>query len=178
MRFRTRLSIVAVTGIAFAASSARSLSQTALPTGRIDVRILNAIHEPEESAVSYVTVEVTIRSSGEAFVIPNCAEAAEKRVFCMSSLQRANGKTVGVRKGLAATLGFEAQEYWKALTVPANSETDFQFSIDMGLLNVRPGEPVRIAFWIWPNAESMKDFKRGTEILTPVFRIPLKPVSD
>jgi hypothetical protein len=166
---------MALTGIAFTTSSAQTQSQTTLTTGKIDVQILNAIHEPEESAVSYVTVEVTIRSAGEAFVIPNCAEATEKRVFCMSSLQRANGKTVPARKGLSATLGFEAPEYWKPHAVPAGSQTDFQFSIDMGLLNVRPGESVRIAFWIWPDAGSMKDWKRGTKVFTPVFRIPVKP---
>jgi hypothetical protein len=174
MPFRTWLSIVALTGIASLAPSALSQPQTTLTTGKIVVRILNAIHEPEESSVSYVKIEVTIPSAQEAFVIPNCAEAREEKVFCMSSLQRANGKTVPVRKGLAATLGFEGPEYWKATVVPANSETTFQFSIDMGLLDVRPGERVRLAFWIWPDAESMRDFKRGTMVLSPVFRIPTK----
>jgi hypothetical protein len=45
----------------------------------------------------------------------------------------------------------------------------------MGLLDVRPGQNVQLAFWIWPDGESMKDLKRGTMVLTPVFRIPVKP---
>jgi hypothetical protein len=161
--------------ISFSGLPASSQAEAAVTTGEVDVRILNAIHEPEESAVSYVTVSVTARSTDKSFVIPNCAESTGKNVFCMALLQRPNGKIVPARKGLAATLGFEAPEYWKATVVPANSETSFEFSIDMGLLDVRPGEKVRLAFWIWPDRTSMKDEKRGEMVLTPVFRIPVKP---
>jgi len=74
-----------------------------------------------------------------------------------------------------ASLGVEDQSFWKPVLVPSNSAVDFQFSIDIGLLDVRPGEAVRLAFWIWPDSESMKDSKRGTKVFTPVFRIPARP---
>jgi hypothetical protein len=94
----------------------------------------------------------------------------------MASLRRQNGKTVPVRKGLAATLGFENESLWKPVQVSSNgAPIEFGFSIDMALLTVRPGELVRLAFWIWPDADSMKDSKKATKVLTPVFRIPLKP---
>jgi hypothetical protein len=164
--------------ICLASSSRFALcqSQTILTTGTVDVRILNAIHEPEESSVSYVTVAVTVRSAGTPFVIPTCTESGAPPYFRMASLRRANGKAVPVRKGLEATLGFEDQGSWKPVQVPANGgAVDFQFSIDMGLLDVRPGERVRLAFWIWPDSESMKDLKRGKMALSPVFRIPVRP---
>jgi hypothetical protein len=93
----------------------------------------------------------------------------------MASLRRLNGKAVPVRKGLEATLGFEDPNSYKPALVPADGEIDLQFSIDLGLLSVQPGDTVRLAFWIWPDAESMKDFKLATEVLTPAFRIPVKP---
>jgi len=147
----------------------------ALPTGKIDVRVLHAIHEPEESSVSYVTIAVTVRSASTPFVIPNCPQSSDQKAFCLASLRRANGKAVRVRKGLAATLGIEDPSTWKPIQVPPNSNVDFEFSIDMGLLKVRPGEQVRLAFGVWPDEESMKDLKRAITLVTPVFRIPVKP---
>lgn len=81
-----------------------------------------------------------------------------------------------MRKGLEATLGYENESLWKPVQLSASGvPIEFQFSIDMGLLAIRPGEAVRIAFWIWPNTESMKDLKMSNMVLTPVFRIPTKP---
>jgi hypothetical protein len=154
---------------------AQSQTRANLTTGKIDVRILNAIHEPEESSVSYVAISVVIRGNGTSFVIPTCAESGNQPAFCMASLRQMNGKAVPPRKGLAATLGFEDPSSWKATQVPANGQVDLQFPIDMGLLHLRPGDTVRLAFWIWPDAESMKDLKLATEVLTPTFRIPVKP---
>src|SRR5581483_6395549 len=54
--------------------------------GKIEVAILNAIHEPEESSVSYVTLSVTVWGAGTSLVIPTCAEAGEKNIFCVASL--------------------------------------------------------------------------------------------
>lgn len=162
----------------FAASTALSAQtepQDGLTAGKIDVRVLHAIHEAEESTVSYVTVLVTVRSGGVPFVVPTCSGYAREPVFCMASLRRSSGKAVPVRKGLPATLGFEDPKSWNPTVVPANGAVDLQFSIDMGLLDVRPGEAVRLAFWIWTDAESMKDTERGKMVLSPVFRIPLKP---
>ena len=172
-----RLTIVS-TALIFAASaalSAQTKPQEGLAVGKIDVRVLHAIHEAEESTVSYVTVLVTVRSNGVPFVVPSCTGYAREPVFCMASLRRSRGKAVPVRKGLEATLGFEDPKSWNPTVVPANGAADLQFSIDMGLLDVRPGEAVRLAFWIWTDAESMKDPKRGKMLLSPVFRIPFKP---
>lgn len=160
---------------AAAAISAQSKPQEVLATGKIDVRVLHAIHEPEESSVSYVTVLVVIRGGEASFVIPSCPGYAREPVFCMASLRRSSGAAVPVRKGLAASLGFEDPQSWNPTVVPVNGEADLQFSIDMGLLDVRPGEAVRLAFWIWTDGESVKDVKRGKMVLTPVFRIPVKP---
>jgi hypothetical protein len=172
-----RLTIVSAVLI-FAASpglSAQTKHQEVLAAGKIDVRVLHAIHEAEESTVSYVTVLVTVRSGGVSFVVPTCSGYEREPVFCMASLRRSNGTAVPVRKGLAATLGLEDAKSWNPTRVPANGETDLQFSIDMGLLDVRPGEAVRVAFWIWTDGESMKDPKRGKMVLSPMFRIPVKP---
>jgi hypothetical protein len=175
-RLRVLAGITALSILTASSSSvAQSQGPSSLSTGKIDVRVLHAIHEPEEATVSYVSVGVTIRSAGDPFVVPKCSESGRPQIFCMASLQRANGKVVPVRKHLAATLGFLVPEYWKAVHIPANGETDFQFSIDMGLLDVHPGDKVRLAFWTWPDDESMKDEKQGKMIFTPVFRIPLKP---
>jgi len=172
-----RLTIVsaAVLFAASAAVSAQSEPQKVLTIGKIEVRVLHAIHEPEEPTVSYVTVLVTIRSGGVSFVVPSCSGDAHEPVFCMASLRRSNGKVVPVRKNLEATLGFDDPKSWNATMVPANGEAELQFSIDMGLLDVRPGEAVRLAFWIWADGESMKEPKRGEMVLSPVFRIPVKP---
>ncbi len=160
---------------ASAALFAQTKHQDVLSAGKIDIRVLHAIHEAEESTVSYVTVLVTVRSGGIPFVVPGCSGYAGEPVLCMASLRRSRGKAVPVRKGLAATLGFEDAKSWNPTVVPANGEADLQFSIDMGLLDVRPGEAVRLAFWIWTDGESMKDLKRGKMVLSPVFRIPVKP---
>ncbi len=160
---------------ASASNTAQSRPQEVLPTGKIDVRVLHAIHEAEESSVSYVTVLVTVRSSGVPLVVPSCSGYAREPIFCMASLRRPNGKAVPVRKGLAASLGSEDPKSWNPTLVPANGEADLQFSIDMGLLDLRPGESVRLAFWIWPDGESMKDLKRGKMVLSPMFRIPVRP---
>lgn len=162
--------------VQFAAPSGRSQPQSPITPGKIDVKILHAIHEPEETAISYVTVSVTVRSAGTSFVVPTCSEDVEKPGFCMASLRRSNGRVVPVRKGLEATLGYENESLWKPVQLSASGvPIEFQFSIDMGLLAIRPGEAVRIAFWIWPNTESMKDLKMSNMVLTPVFRIPTKP---
>jgi hypothetical protein len=176
LHLRSR-SILTAALVAFLSSGAFAQAQhpANLRTGRIDVRILNAIHEPEDSSVSYVTLSVVIRGSERPFVIPSCTESGNSPVFCMASLRRLNGKAFPVRKGLEATLGFEDPNSWNATLVPTNGQVDLSFSIDMGLLRVRPGDRVRLAFWIWPDAESLKDFKLATEVLTPAFRIPVKP---
>ncbi len=74
-----------------------------------------------------------------------------------------------------ATLGFEDPSTWKPVRVPPDGDSEFEFSIDMGLLNVRPGQKVRLAFGIWGNEESMKHPQQAITVLTPVFRIPDKP---
>jgi hypothetical protein len=178
LHLRLRLLLFAATLVAFVEFSgpiAQGQPQTSLTTGKINVRVLHAIHEPEESSVSYVMLSVLIRGGGAPFVIPSCRESWSPPVFCMASLRRLKGKAVPVRKGLEATLGFEDPKSYKPVLVSADGEVDLQFAIDLGLLNVRPGELVRLAFWIWPDAESMKDLKLATEVLTPPFRIPVKP---
>ena len=175
-RLRLLLFAAALVGfVEFSETLAQGQPQTVLTTGKIDVQVLHAIHEPEESSVSYVTLSVVIRGGGRPFVIPSCRESWSLPIFCMASLRRLNGKAVPVRKGLEATLGFEDPNSYKPALVPADGEIDLQFSIDLGLLSVRPGDTVRLAFWIWPDADSMKDLKLATEILTPAFRIPVKP---
>jgi hypothetical protein len=168
-------SIAVITAVAFCPYTVQCQPHTTLRTGKIDVRILNAIHEPEEAAVSYVRVAATIRSADVPFVVPQCSDAENAHGFCMALLCRSNGKVIPVRKGLEATLGFDDESLWKPVELPPNGTVEFQFSVDMGLLSVRPGEEVRIAFWIWPDGESMKDLKRATKVLTPVFRIPVNP---
>jgi hypothetical protein len=154
---------------------AQSKPQEVPSAGKIDVRVLHAIHEPQEVSVSYATVLATVRGGGVPFVVPSCSGYTRQPVFCMASLRRSNGKAVPVRKSLAATLGYEDPKSWNPTVVPANGEADLQFSIDMGLLDVRPGEMVRLAFWIWADIESLKDPERGKMVLSPVFRIPAKP---
>jgi len=171
--FSSCSSIALLTAVAFSPHSVLCQRHTTLRTGNVDVRILNAIHEPEEATVSYVRVGVTIRGADVPFVIPRCSDSENAHGFCMALLCRSNGKVVPVRKGLEATLGFENESLWKPVEVPPNGTVDFQFSVDMGLLSVRPGEEVRLAFWIWPDGESMKDLKRATKVLSPVFRIPV-----
>lgn len=160
---------------ASAAVSAQSKTQRFPATGKIDVRVLHAIHEPEESTVSYVTTSVTIRSDEVSFVVPTCSGDEREPVFCMASVRRSNGKAVPVRKGLSATLGVEDAKSWKPIVVAKNGAIELQFSIDLGLLDVRAGEAVRLAFWIWPDVESLKDPNKGKMVLSPVFRIPVKP---
>ena len=150
-------------------------SQSSLPIGKIDVRFLHAIHEPEESSVSYVTIAVTVRSAGTSLVIPNCSESADQKSFCDASLRRANGKAVRVRKGLMATLGMEDPSTWRPIRLPPDSESEFEYSIDMGLLDARPGQLVRLAIGIWRDEDSMRDSRQAITVLTPVFRIPDKP---
>lgn len=169
--------IAALMGIAFSPFGVQCQPATTLATGKIDVRILNAIHEPEEAAsVSYVRVAVTIRGGKVPFVVPRCSDSETAHGFCMASLCKSNGKVVPVRKSLAATLGFDNESLWKPVDVAPNGTVEFEFSIDMGLLSVRPVEDVRLAFWIWPDGASMKNMKRGTKVFTPVFRIPPTPI--
>jgi len=175
LRSRWMLPLAALAAFVSSGTFAQSQPPTNLSIGKIDVRVLNAIHEPEESSVSYVAISVVIRGNGTSFVIPICTESGRRPLFCMASLRQLNGKAVLPRKGLEATLGFEDPSSWKATLVPANGQVDLQFSIDMGLLRVRPGHAVRLAFWIWPDVESMKDLKLATEVLSPAFRIPVKP---
>ena len=172
---RLLVRLVSGTFITVFASLVLCQSQDPLPTGKIDVRVLHAIHEPEETSVSYVTIAVTVRSAGKPFVIPNCSEPADRNSFCFATLRRANGRAVRVRKGLEATLGFEDPSTWKPVRVLVDGEVEFEFSIDMGLLDVRPGQQVRLSFGIWRDEDSMRDSRQAITILTPVFRIPDKP---
>jgi len=150
-------------------------SPATVTTGQIGVRVTHAIHEQEESTVSYVTIAVTIRSTEQPFVVPNCSTSSDEKTFCLAWLRRANGKPIGVRKGLSASLGVEDASTWRPVRLPPNSNNEFEFSIDMGLLRVRPGQPLILAFGIWPDEESMTDPKKMITVITPMFRIPEKP---
>jgi len=139
----------------------------------IELRVLHAIHEPEESSVSYVTVAVKVRSAGSPLVIPNCSDSSDKKIFCVATLRRANGRLISVRRGLMATLGADDTNNWKSVDVRSDNYVEFEVSIDMGLLNAHPGESVRIAFGAWPEEEPTKDSKHLQTVLTPTFRIPV-----
>ena len=141
----------------------------------IELRVMHAIHEPEESSVSYVTVAVKVRSAGSPLVIPNCSDSSDKKIFCFATLRRANGRFVSVRRGLMATLGADDTNNWKSVDVRSDNYVEFEVSIDMGLLNAHPGESVRIAFGAWPEEEPTKDSKHLQTVLTPAFRIPVMP---
>ena len=142
-------------------------------TPNIELRVLHAIHEPEESSVSYVTVAVKVRSAGSPFVIPNCSDSSDKKIFCFATLRKANGRLIRVRRGLMATLGADDTNNWKSVDVRSDDYVEFEVSIDMGLLNAHPGESVRIAFGAWPEEEPTKDSKHLQTVLTPAFRIPI-----
>jgi len=171
---RSRLLLWLVLPICMTGSAPHGLcqSQTPFPMGKIDVQVLHAIHEPEVSAVSYVTIAVTIRSAGNPLLSQTAQKSPDRKSFCFASLRRANGKAIRVRKGLEATLGFEDSNTWKPVRVPPDGESEFQFSIDMGLLDVRPRQQVRLAIGVWRDEDSMRDPQQAITVLTPVFRIP------
>jgi hypothetical protein len=141
----------------------------------VDLQLISAYQNPDNPNDLIVTVRVTIHAAGQLLVVPNCSEkSTDPRFFCMALLRRKNGKTIKVRRGLAATLGVENPDIWKPVTIARGAEDSFLFSCSTGLLDVKPGEPVRVAFEVWPNAESVKDWKLATTLMSPVFRCPSK----
>lgn len=140
-----------------------------------NVQIAETHSNPDDPGDLIVNVHVTIRSLDRPFVVPNCAgNDSLQPFFCMAQLARPNGKVIPVRKHLAATLGFLSEDQWKPVTLPPTSQQTFHFAYSTRLLDVSPGESVRVRLTIWPNPESMKDWKAGTTLLTPVFTNPSK----
>ena len=147
---------------------------TALRSSAIDVQIIGVHPNPDDARDLIVSVQVTIRAADQPLVVPNCAEDSSLPAFCVARLSRSNGKVIQVRRRLAAELGVEPYEHWKPVTIAPRTEQRLKFNYSTGLLDVGPGEPVRVRFEVWPNPEAMNHWKSATTFLTPIFRNPTK----
>ena len=140
---------------------------------RVEVQVVQITADPEEPRDRLVTVRVTVYAGDRSLVIPNCAEAAgADRVFCSAQLANKYGRGIRVRKGLMASLGLENPDKWKPVTLGRGGSGYFLFGFSTEMMDVRKGEPVRIRFQAWPDAESMHDWSKAKDLLSPVFRCP------
>jgi hypothetical protein len=147
-----------------------------LQVDRIEAHIKQVTVNPDDPNDRIVSVVVTIQAGIKPLVVPNCAdEAAKEKYFCSAQLARVNGQSIRVRKGLMATLGVESLDKWKPVTIVPKTEEEFLFNFSTGLMDVRPGESLRVKFQAWPNVQSIQDWKSASTQLSPIFRCPSKP---
>jgi len=148
---------------------------TGLRAGSIEVKLIGAHVNPDDDHDLMVSVLVTIRAADQTLVIPTCADdIARSAFFCVAGIVGANGKSIGVRKGLAASLGVEPEDRWQAISIAPGTQRTFTFTYSTRLMDVRAGQPLRIWFDVWPSPESMKEQKSSAHLLSPVFRNPSK----
>ena len=162
--------------LAIAADPNRAQTSHTLRSDRIDAQVEHVTVNPDSSNDLIVSVRVTIHTGNQTLVVPNCAEdSSGQNVFCVAQLARAKGRIIRVRNGLMATLGVESSDKWNLIVIPPRSEDTFNFSFETGLLDVRPGESLRVKFQVWPDVNSVHDWKSAIPQLTPIFRCPSKP---
>ena len=145
-----------------------------IPAEITSIQIVGTHPNPEDESDLIVSLSVTVQAVDRPFVVPNCAEDESSPFFCVAQITRSNGKVVPVRKHLAATLGFLNQDQWKPLILQPGSQQTFRLAYSTRLLDVSAGEPLRVKLQVWPDANSMKDWKASTSLMTPIFRNPSK----
>jgi hypothetical protein len=169
-----RCAIVAILCASASTALLYAKAPPALHVKTIQVHVTGVHPNPDDARDLIVSVQVTIRAADQPLVVPNCAESSTPPGFCMARLSHPNGKGIRVRKGLPAVLGVEPYEHWKPITVAPDAEQKIGFAYSTGLLDVKPDEPVRVSFEVWPNARSTKDWKSATVFQTPIFKNPSK----
>lgn len=152
-----------------------SQAQPALHADRIEAQIVGTKPNSDDPSDLVVSVLVTVYAGERALVIPDCAEKeTERKWFCSAQLARKNGKTIGIRKGLLATLGMDAAAPWKPITIPPGGHESFGFDFETGLMAVRSGESVKVKFQVWSDPQSIQNWKVAANFLSPAIQVPIE----
>jgi hypothetical protein len=167
---RAMLGLAAI--FAFESGLAPAQSTSALSPESLTSKILSVTPNREAGAPA-VAVLVKIQAVNQAIVVPNCEhDGSKSELFCVAALQYASGKTVRVRRHLEASLGVESPDTWSPVTIAPGTSASFLFYFDTEMLDVSPGQKLRVDFEVWPTMQSVKDLKKGTNFQTPIFACP------
>jgi hypothetical protein len=140
---------------------------------RVEAQVVQVSANLEEPGERIVTVRVTVYAGDRSLVIPNCSEVpGADNGFCSAQLAKKNGKSIMVRKGLMASLGVESYDKWKPVMLGPGGSQYFLFEFSTEMMDVHKDEPIRIRFQTWPDAQSMQDWNKAKDLLSPVFRCP------